>query len=94
MIICLPHGVEHFIGDQDYDANGLRYTIKLGSCAFAIKDASIHLTRQEESACASTQGPDCAIPFGWEAAPTSQQTARYRVRLRSLRGEPGAASLL
>ena len=70
MIICSPRGVRHFIGDQDDDTNGLRYTIQLGSCAFVIKDASIHLTRQEESACASTQGPDCAIPSSWEAAPT------------------------
>ena len=56
---------------KGYDTNGPRHTTQLGGSAFVIKDASTQLTRvmDEESACASTQGPDCAIPLSWEAAP-------------------------
>ena len=57
MIICPASGCRYFIGDQDYDTDQLRCTTMLGSCAFLdIKDASIHLTRQEESVRASTRG--------------------------------------
>ena len=57
MIICPASGCGYFIGDQDYDANWLRCTRLLGSCASSIKDASTQLARHEESACASTRGP-------------------------------------
>ena len=57
MIICPASGCRYFIGDQDYDTDLPRCTTKLGSCAnLDIKDASIHLTRQEESVRASTRG--------------------------------------
>ena len=62
MIICPPRGVRHFIGDQDQDTTVLRHTIEweLAPTVF-LKDAS--MTRQEESACASTQDIGCGIPL-------------------------------
>ena len=43
-----------------------------GAAPFEIPVNASQGTRplNEESACASTQGPDCAIPSSWEAAPT------------------------
>ena len=58
MIVCPAFGCRYFIGDQDFDTDQLRCTTMLGSWAFlVIKDASIQLTRQEESVRASTRDP-------------------------------------
>ena len=104
MIICPASGCGYFIGDQDYDANWLRCTIFLGSCASSIKDASTQLTRHGESACASTQGivlrctillgscasdpPDLAIAEGFAASAREDASVKGRGRNSSLMATP------